>query len=74
VTSAGRNPDPRHRRLAATGEHDIRTTEADRIEAVADRHRRGDTGGALECERTFRAELDRNLSGAQVGIVGIAKG
>jgi hypothetical protein len=33
--------DPRDRRLAATYKHDVGAAEADRVEAVADRHRRG---------------------------------
>ena len=60
------DPDPRDRRLAATGEHDVGTTEADRVEAVADRHRRGGAGGALGGERAFRAEFDRDPGGAHV--------
>ena len=60
------DPDPRDRRLAATGEHDVGAAEADRVEAVADRHRRGGAGGALGGERAFRAELDRDPGGAHV--------
>ena len=47
-------------RLGAAAQHDLRTTEANRVESVADRHVRGGASGAFGGEWALRAELHRN--------------
>ena len=59
-------PDLVHGGLGAAAEHHIRTSEPDRVEAVADRHVRGGARCALRTQGTTRAELDRDPTGTEV--------